>query len=310
MVVFGEGGRGTIRLNSPLLIHSNTTIDGRGPTPVTLTTVEDHVMRVRDAENIIVNDLRVSVIAISTKCGAPKSPAETRGCGGGIRIDGSSKNVWIHHNLFEHCGGKCISIWTVPSTHEGGDLITISSNVIRNSYYGVLMGADHRLADSQIPLMRATVYRNYFQNVQRRSPRASELSHMHVLNNVVEDWGGKSCDDQKHEAFGASSVFGAQMLLENNYFGARANSSACKTAVQIGGGFVKAVGNVSERGAIIQENLPRRVFNPKTPAPEHYHHVAEKMTDRLRRQIIAAAGPRWGRSFMQTARGILNTSQN
>jgi hypothetical protein len=66
MVVFGEGGRGTIRLNSPLLIHSNTTIDGRGPTPVTLTTVEDHVIRVRDAENIIVNDLRVSVIAFST----------------------------------------------------------------------------------------------------------------------------------------------------------------------------------------------------------------------------------------------------
>jgi hypothetical protein len=60
---------------------------------VTLTIVEDHVMRVRDAENIIVNDLRVSVIAISTKCDAPKSPIETLGCGGGISIDGSSKNV-------------------------------------------------------------------------------------------------------------------------------------------------------------------------------------------------------------------------
>jgi pectate lyase len=103
------------------------------------------------------------------------------------------------------------------------------------------MGADHQLADSQIPLMRATLYRNYFYYVQRRSPRASELSRMHVLNNVVEDWGGNSCEDRRHEAFGASSVLGAQMLLENNYFRARASASACKTAVQIIGGFVKAV---------------------------------------------------------------------
>jgi pectate lyase len=309
-VVFGEGGRGTIRLKSPLVVHSNTTIDGRGPTPVTLTAVEHQVMLIRDAENVIVNDLKFAVIAVSGKCKTPRTSLDTIGCGGGIRIDGSSKRIWIHQNLFEKCGGKCIQIWTKRSTPKGGDLVTISNNIIRNSFYGVLMGANHHLADSQIPLMRATVYRNYFYNIQRRSPRASELSHMHVLNNVVEDWGGNSCDDEKHEAFGASSVSGAQMLLENNYFSARASARACKTAVHIDDGFVKAVGNVSENGAIIRQNLPKLVFNPKAPAAEYYAYVANKMTNALRAQIISAAGPRWGGSVTQIARHAPNSSPN
>jgi hypothetical protein len=133
---------------------------------------------------------------------------------------------------------------------------------------------------------------------------------MHVLNNVVEDWGGNFCDDEKHEAFGASSRLGAQMLLENNYFSARASANACKAAVNIDAGFVKAVGNVSKNGAIILQNLPKRVFNPKAPAAEYYDYVAEKMTDAQRAQIITAAGPRWGGSVTQIARRAPNPSQN
>jgi pectate lyase len=292
-VVFGEGGRGTIRLKSPIMVHSNKTIDGRGPTPVTLTAAEDHVMVIRNAENVIVNDLRFAVIAVSARCGDPRSADDTIGCGGGILVDGSSKHIWIHQNLFEECGGKCVALWTLKSTRTGADLVTISNNVFRNSFYGVLMGASHNWTDSQIPLMRATLYRNYFYNVDRRSPRASGGSHMHVFNNIVEDWGGNSCVNENHKAFGASSVLGAQMLLENNYFRARANVGACKTAVQIDGGFVKAKGNVRKNGAIIRNNLPKRVFNPNAPAPEQYDYVSDTMTNALRAQIIGAAGPRW-----------------
>ena len=292
-VIFGQGGRGTVRLKSPLFVHSSTTIDGRGPTPVTLTTVEDHVMVIRNAENVIINDLKFAVIAISARCRTPKRADDTIRCGGGILVDGSSKDIWIHQNLFEECGGKCIALWTLKSTRQGADLVTISNNIFRNSFYGVLMGASHSLADSEVPLMRATLYRNYFYNVQRRSPRASGLSHMHVLNNVVEDWGGKSCDGRRPKAFGASSVSGAQMLLENNFFSARGSADECKAAVKIDGGFVKANGNLSKNGAMIQNNLPKRVFNPRAPAPERYDYVPDKMTNALRAQIIDAAGPQW-----------------
>jgi pectate lyase len=292
-VVFGEGGRGTIELETPLYVGSNTTIDGRGPLPVTIQRAVGHVMYIRDRENVIVNDLEFRLVPKKQRCRTPKTAADTIGCGGGIAISGKSRNVWIHQNQFARCGGKCVSVWTDGSRDAaaGGDLITISGNLFKDSFYGALVGANHDLKENQIPLMRVTFYRNVFDNIVRRSPRASELSRVHVLNNVVKNWGNNSCAGG--EAFGASSKTGAQLFLENNLFSARV-VGACKVATYIEGGYIKATGNVASNGAILRQKWPAGVFDPKKAAPEYYEYAPLPMTSEMQLDVENSVGPRLG----------------
>jgi len=293
-VVFGGGGRGIIKLQTPLLVGSNTTVDGRGPNAVTIQTSLGHIMYIADSSNIIISDLSFRVL-LNARCSNPKRAADTMNCGGGISIVGASKNVWINQNLFESCGGKCVQAWTAgktPDSQEGGDLITISGNLFRKSFYGALVGAAHDLKNNQIPTMRVTFYRNVFDNIDRRSPRASELSRVHALNNVVKNWGSDICHDAIAEAFAASSRSGAQLFLENNLFSARNSAQACKVATNIEGGFVRATGNVSENGAIIRQYGPTRVFDPHKVAPEYYDYTPEPMTAALEAYVERNVGPR------------------
>ncbi len=292
-IVFGEGGRGIIKLQTPLYVGSNTTIDGRGPKAVTIQSTLGHIMYIANNENVIVNDL-VFQVRLNARCKKPKNAAATLPCGGGIYVIGKSKNVWIHQNQFQNCGGKCVAVWTTGSgdAAQGGDLITISGNLFKNSYFGALVGANHDLADNQIPLMRVTFYRNVFDNIDKRSPRASELSRVHVLNNVVKNWGSDSCS--KGDAFGASSKTGAQLFLENNLFSARKSANACKVATDIEGGYVRAAGNVAENGAIIGQKWPAGVFDPGKVAPEYYEYTPPPMTATLQSAVENSVGPRLG----------------
>ncbi|HEY8278127.1 MAG TPA: hypothetical protein VIH99_00800 [Bdellovibrionota bacterium] len=293
-VVFKGEGRGEIKVKGPILVGSNTTIDGRGPGAVTISSTDQELMFIRGSSNVIVSDLKFHVDHASTKCSNPQTAIDTKDCGGGIMIFDGSRNVWINQSSFDSCTGKCIAVWafgnSINSTGkaQGGDLISISGNVFRNSYYGVLAGADHNIGDRQKPIDRVTLYLNYFEDITKRSPRVSEFSHLHAFNNVMRNWGANNCNDEKDEAFAASTASGAQLLLESNWFEARPGAGSCKQAVNLEGGSVRAAGNDMKNGAKVAQNQPTRVFNPT------YQDGRKPMTTALRNKIMKNTGPRLG----------------
>lgn len=285
--------RGTIRLERPLAIASNKIIDGRKQKPndeaVVIAGPAHFLFLIEDTRNIIVTDLyfRNDQMAAGQsgalpRCMNQETPEETRRCGLPIQIRGAVKNVWINHSDFNHCGSKCIIVWTEPLRGEvpdgraaGADLVTISNNVFRNSFYAVLIGASAKLPENRLPEQtRVTLYGNVFFNVFRRSPRAASFTKVHAFNNVLKYWGtrGASCEG-KYFSWGASSVGEAQLLLENNVMIARPEPDACKLGDQVGDkdpkegfhrgtGKVRARGNLLENGATITENEPDEVFDP------------------------------------------------
>jgi pectate lyase len=287
-VVFGV--RGTIKLERPLRVASNKLIDGRKQKPddgpVTLAGTARFLVYLEGVQNIVLSDLYFRTDrsaadnpAASPACKNPKHPADTVDCGQPVAIHGAVKNVWINHSDFDHCGAKCITIWTAPlhgiaatGKVAGADLITISNSVFRNSFYGVLVGAAAGLSRENIPEeMRVTLYGNVYYNVKRRSPRAASFAKVHVFNNVMKFWGEEGGCRRRNDDWAASAIGEAQLLLENNVMVARADG--CKLAVQIGekpksaerrgSGFVRAGGNRAENGAMLADNQPDKVFNPR-----------------------------------------------
>jgi pectate lyase len=242
-------------------------------------------------------------------CVNPDSPTDTIGCGVGVAIRGGARDIWIDHNDFDHCGAKCLDVWTVDNAGgrgraEGGDLITISNNVFRNSYYAILTGAAANLTRERIPEeMRVTLYGNLFYNVFRRSPRAAVFSKVHMFNNVVKYWGrtGVACVGRE-SGFGASSMGEAQLLVENNVFIARPGTRECKTAIDIsdqrpqggvarGIGLVRARGNEARNGAMLSESQAGRVFDPRDQShPAYYYPYTLRPTQGLVEAVEADAG--------------------
>ena len=66
----------------------------------------------------------------------------------------------------------------------------------------------------------ATLYRNYFQKVRRRSPRSSRKNFVHAFNNVLENWGngdhGADPDRDQVNAMESGNI--GRIVAEANYF--------------------------------------------------------------------------------------------
>jgi pectate lyase len=306
--------RGTLRLDRPIAVASHKTLTGEplksGDGPVTITGPGRLLMLI-DRDDVIISDLkfRIDPAGAAPSCANPQTPRDVQGCGIAVLAEGS-RNIWIHHNDFAACGSGCIALWTRDNTKAGGgvagtDAVSISNNRFRDSYYGLFAGAGNFVAPRDIPKrMRISVYDNVFENIFRRSPKASSGVQIHLFNNVIRDWGqsGKPCTGQSW-GFGASSTGEAQLLAENNLFAARAETNACHEAIQAAEkrprkgyvrdeGLVRATGNVFQNGAMAVENRPAEVFDPTSPkAPDLSYAYTLKPADRLE-DVEREAGPR------------------
>ncbi len=77
----------------------------------------------------------------------------------------------------------------------------------------------------------ATVYRNYFENVRRRSPRSSQRTFVHAFNNVLVNWGnGDPNPAPKDQVNGMLSGNFGILAAEANYFYAGVFKSAISVA--------------------------------------------------------------------------------
>lgn len=305
-------------------IGSNKTIQG----PVRITG-DRTLLFVDKQSNIIIRDVTFHSSLRSPRPGAdcvnPTRGRDTLGCGVMIAIQGKSRDIWIDHNEFYRCGGKCITVYGFPQDGFdsegrilGPDEITISNNIFRDSFYGVLVGLGKATPGQAPRHERVTLYGNLFTDVHQRSPAAASYVWVHVFNNLIANWGGcYNCDslvriDPRYlpcrgPNYGAgSSAYGeAQLFAERNHYEARPTPDSCKSAIAIdtyrnpdtgqirGEGLVRASGNKLENGAQIVEREPLKVFDPSDPRQtDAYYPYTMLPVDSVREYVRSNAGPR------------------
>ena len=132
-----------------------------------------------------------------------------------------------------------------------------------------------------------TVDHNYFDHTAYRNPVLS-YGKAHVYDNYIVGW----------SVWGVSSQRIGQMYLESNIFRATGNTHGSRTQPARQGcndantrcddrqGYIKAVGNLAEGGAVIASNAPQVVFNPA----RYYSYSARAATPALAAEIAAKAG--------------------
>jgi pectate lyase len=177
-------------------IGSNKTIQG----PATLTG-DRALMFIDGRSNLVIRDLTfhssLRDIRPGSNCVRAMKGRDTLGCGVMIAIQGNSQNIWIDHNEFYACGGKCITVYAFPEEGADSDVrllapdkITVSNNIFRDSFYGFLVGVG-KATPQQIPRHeRVTLYGNLFKAVHMRSPAVVSFAWAHFFNNLVMNWGG------------------------------------------------------------------------------------------------------------------------
>jgi len=189
-VVFAVDG--TITLQSPIVVGSNTTIDGRNRR-ITLTNRGLLLSRV---QNIIVHGIRI----------------EDGVRGDAIRIVNESRDIWIDHVTLKNFDDGLIDI-TREST-----AVTVSWCHFRDHRKVMLLGADQN--DEGDRIMRVTIHHNWFERTNSRHPRV-RYGRVHIYNNYFDRWG--------HYAVGISQR--AEAYIEHNVFQADDDNSAIITQV-------------------------------------------------------------------------------
>lgn len=265
----------------PIGVGSNKTIDGGGR----LSIVHDWVgLDLDGSRNVIVRNVRFRGSGANifpekhSNCAHPSRAQDVEGCGVSIRMAGATRDIWIDHDSFDACGNKCIDGWgrvqpagVVPAP----DLITISNNIFRDSYFAILFGVASQVPADQTPARpgRVTVYGNLFERILRRTPRAASGYWIHVFNNVIKDFGGRASCRRTDFGFGPSAASGGQLLLQNNVVEAWPDANACKQADNIepsgrsaadrGMGLIGSSGNLVRNGATAEGG--DAVFTPDYP---------------------------------------------
>lgn len=178
-------------------------------------------------------------------CSQAAVAADVEGCPHGIAMEGNVSQVYIEHNAFAYNWDKPIYVYSwmhdkaadqavVPEPTN----ITISYNHIRNSYYALLAGVSNDVPIANLPTTYAqvshiTLYGSWFDQIERRSARASEYTEIDEFNNLVADYGGMTACNGGNYGFGPSAVQSGQMLLTNNVYEAWPNPQSCKEALQV-----------------------------------------------------------------------------
>lgn len=303
-------------------VGSNKTIQGPA-----LLTGDRAIIFIHNSSNVIIRNLtlRSTLRSVSSgsNCANPMKGRDTLGCGVMIAVEGNSKDLWIDHNDFYHCGGKCITIYGFPQNGKNldgrilaPDRITLSNNVFRSSFYGVLIGLGKATAEQVPKHERVTFYGNLFNDVHQRSPAVASFAWAHVFNNLIMNWGGcYNCPtrlDPNYPACrgpnfgGGSAAYGqGQLFAERNVYEARPTAGSCKGAIMVdtynnpetgqnrGEGLIRASENKLQNGAQIEQRRAREVFDPADPSQvEAFYRYSMIPVDMVQEYVSSHAGPR------------------
>ena len=263
-----------------LEIAADTTLDGRGLLTVAPSGfgLDIHV------SNVIVRNTtfrgpgptRTLYPAVypGANCTTPRLPKELFGCAVPIKMRGAAERLWIDHNTFVDCGNACISGWDNGDGTGRPDMITVSNNVFRDSFFALGFGVNERVVALPSP-GHITLYGNLFDHIFRRAPRAAGGYQIHVFNNYWVNWGGGTYPGARIAAcnggFGPSVTGRGEILMEANVAerglcGELVDNQSYNPADGVARGFgrVRAVGNLGLRGATVT-GKDRVDFSPSYP---------------------------------------------
>ncbi|MEA2694221.1 MAG: pectate lyase [Acidobacteriota bacterium] len=188
----------------------------------------------RKADNILLQDLRFEPGESRPNRKNPPRDA--------ISIDGTQgrgkKGFWIDHCFFEAFFDLSVTANTKDLKGAPPLLLTVSychfhdndpggnenskddDTTVNHGSLGIHgAGSKNNPKDvDQETNAYATVCRNFFDHVRRRSPRSSNQTFVHAFNNVLEKWGSPNAIDDPKQANGMSAGHFGILAAEANYF--------------------------------------------------------------------------------------------
>lgn len=153
------------------------------------------------AENVIIRNLMIHHVNIGSSTA--------------IEVTNDSKNIWITQNefyaagLFYHDDGSINDSYKddydgLVDIKRGSKNITVSWNIFRDHYKGLLLGHDD---NASLAPDNLTYHHNYFYNIKSRLP-LTRFAQVHMFNNYFH----------KIQDTAINARMGARILVENNYF--------------------------------------------------------------------------------------------
>ena len=244
---------GEIHLLSPIAVHSDKAIDGRGAE----VRITGQGLALDGVSNVILENLIFEKGDKGTEDDA-------------IHIINGTRNVWIDHCSLSDWGDGLVDI-----TRSSTD-ITVSWCRFTSHDKVMLIGASPRATgDREI---RVTLHHNLFLGTEERHPRL-RFGKVHAYNNVLMRWG----------SYGMASTMSGELLSQSNVFVAGRNKAAIVT---IAGkdperGYTRSLDDSLQNGATVVEREPNRVFDPR----QYYSVLAiEKADEALRNRVEREAG--------------------
>lgn len=235
---------GAIRLQRPIRVAPDTTIDGRGRR-VELT---GRGLDLRGVGRVVVVNLVLR-----------------HGDDDAVVVREGAHDVWLHH--------LTLQAWTdgLVDVQRGGTDVTVSWCHFLDHEKVMLLGAD--AAHEQDRDLRVTLHHNLFERTGQRHPRL-RLGRAHAFNNVLWHW----------QSYGMAADHDGQLLVEANVFdpGPDAEEAVKVEAADGIPGRVRAVGNVVLGHVPLAENDPEAVFDPRADYPYEVEPAGEGLVERVR----------------------------
>ena len=185
-----------IRLDSPLRVGSNKTIDGRAR-DVVISAPGQSGLELVGVTNVIVESLTLTDFGDVTQ-------TKQNDLSDAIYLDGAT-GVWIDHNDLSRAGDKLIAI------SNGSREVTVSWNHLHDQEQVIQIG--NQTTQDADAAQTVTLDHNFFDRTGYRNPVVS-YGRAHVYNNYYLDW----------RLYAVRSERVAQLYLENNVFDGGRNS--------------------------------------------------------------------------------------
>ena len=213
-----------VRLESRLVIPSDTTIDGRGQRAV----INGDTLRLIGARNVIIHNIILD--------GGDKAD------GHGVHVSDGANRIWLHHLTFLNQPDTGLRIADTSTD------ITVSRCWFAGLARGINVGSDGTSTNA-----RVTVHHNLFRNVNRYTPRMRG-GRLHAYNNLMENW----------DIIGAAITDDGQLLSESNLYSEDNLVPAVTVDIDGDNswGFVRTAGDVVFGETFVQQNRPERVEDP------------------------------------------------
>lgn len=283
----------TIKPNELIIQAKNLTITAEANTLID--TNELH-FDCRFADNVLLQNLHFR-----------GTPAKQEGARDAIFLDGlrgrQPVGFWIDHCLFDAYYDLNITAKTPDISGAPPLLLTISSCRFRNENPNGeerrnngaigIAGGEEDGPDNRTTNTYATVTRNLFETVRRRSPRSSGLTIAHAFNNVLRRWGAENTDDQVN---GMEAGHAGFLIAAANFFVAGPVKEAISVARDPRGNLTvnktdARLRNVYRNDAIEAEPSGQQVdIDPVYRSLGLTAPAVLEMTDTVRQQVEAEAG--------------------